>query len=80
MDEDKERGVQFFPDNWTKEDMFDYASGNLAKADEYMKTIKTKNIILFCRIPLALAHRTLHALKNGKEKIEATVDEILKNG
>lgn len=85
MDEDKERGVQFFPENWTREDMFEYASFNLAKADEYMRSIKTKNIILFCRIPLALAHRTLHALKNGKEKIsrqevEATVDEILKNG
>ncbi|MBC5636840.1 MULTISPECIES: phytoene/squalene synthase family protein [Ornithinibacillus] len=84
VDEDRERGVQFFPDNWTREDMFEYASANLAKADEYMKSIKTKNIILFCRIPLALANRTLHALKMGKEKIsrqevEATVDDILKN-
>ncbi|WP_010098321.1 squalene/phytoene synthase family protein [Ornithinibacillus scapharcae] len=82
QEEDADRGVKFFPDTWTRDDMFEYASANLAKADEYMKDIKTKNIILFCRIPLALAHRTLHALKNGQDKIsrqevEATVDEII---
>jgi len=83
-DEDAERGVQFFPDNWTREDMFAYASENLEKADKYMKDIKTKNIILFCKIPLALAHRTLNALKSGQEKmsrqeVEATVEEIIKD-
>src|SRR5699024_9855047 len=40
-DEDAERGVQFFPDNWTRDDMFAYASENLDKADEYMKDIRT---------------------------------------
>jgi farnesyl-diphosphate farnesyltransferase len=84
QEEDLVRGVKFFPDNWSRKDMFQYAEENLAKADEYMKSIKTKNIILFCRIPLALAYRTLHALKSGKEKIsrqevETTVNEILNN-
>ncbi|GGA77754.1 squalene/phytoene synthase family protein [Ornithinibacillus halotolerans] len=82
QEEDAERGVKFFPDNWTREDMYQYAEENLAKADEYMKSIKTKNITLFCKIPLALAHRTLKAMQDGKEKmtrqeVEATVDEIL---
>lgn len=82
QDEDAERGVKFFPDKWTRDHMFDYATTNLAKADEYMKDINTKNIILFCKIPLALAHRTLQALKNGRDKmsrqeVETTVDEII---
>ena len=80
-DEDKERGVQFFPEGWTREDMFQYAEGNLAKADEYMKSINRRNIKLFCKLPLVLAHKTLKALKSGKEKmtraeVEATVEEV----
>lgn len=80
-DEDKERGVQFFPEGWTREDMFRYAEGNLAKADEYIKSINRKSIVLFCKLPLALAHKTLKALKSGKEKmtraeVEATVEEV----
>jgi farnesyl-diphosphate farnesyltransferase len=82
QEEDKERGVSFIPEGWTRDDMFDYAWGNLEKADEYMKELETKNIILFCKIPLALAKKTLTAMDEGKEKmtrveVEATVDEIL---
>lgn len=81
-DEDAERGVRFFPDAWTRADMFAYAEENLSKAEAYMKQISTKNIILFCKIPLALAQRTLKALKSGKEKmsraeVESTVDQII---
>ena len=80
-DEDSERGVQFFPEGWTREDMFHYAEGNLSKADEYIKNINRKSIVLFCKLPLALAHKTLKALKSGKEKmtraeVEATVEEV----
>lgn len=82
VDEDAERGVGFFPDEWTKKEMFAYAEANLQKADKYMTQISTKNILLFCRIPLALAHKTLNALKSGKEKmsrdeVEETVDKII---
>ncbi|MFC4024833.1 squalene/phytoene synthase family protein [Oceanobacillus longus] len=82
-DEDAERGVRFFPDGWTRDDMFVYAEDNLNKADQYMKQIETKNILLFCKIPYELANRTLKALKSGKEKIsrvevETTVDQIIK--
>lgn len=81
-DEDAERGVRFFPNNWSRDDMFVYAKENLNKADEYMKDIQTRNIKLFCRIPLSLAKRTLKALKEGREKmsrgeVEETVDNIL---
>lgn len=82
QDEDAERGVRFIPDGWNRDDMFHYAEENLAKADEYIKMIHTKNILLFCRIPLALAKRTLAALRSGKEKmsrkeVETTVNEII---
>lgn len=81
-DEDAERGVRFFPENWTRDDMFAYAEANLRQGDEYMESIQTKNILLFCKIPLALAKRTLKALKSGKEKISRaevneTVDDII---
>ncbi|RNF38549.1 squalene/phytoene synthase family protein [Planococcus salinus] len=80
-DEDLERGVLFVPEGWTRDDMFNYANENLAKADEYVKSIKNKRILMFCKVPLALAHRTLKALKSGREKIsrievEGIVDQL----
>ncbi|GKV68193.1 hypothetical protein NCCP2716_06910 [Sporosarcina sp. NCCP-2716] len=82
QDEDAERGVRFLPEGWTREDLFDYAKANLAMADEYMKSIQTKNIILFCKIPLALAKKTLSAMERGEEKmkrdeVNETVEAIL---
>ena len=76
-----ERGVSFVPDGWTRTELFAYAEENLAKADLYMKDVHKRSIKLFCRLPLALAHKTLQALKEGREKVsraevEATVEEI----
>lgn len=85
QDEDMaERGVSFVPNGWTRNDLFDYADENLAKADLYMKDLNKRTIILFCRLPLALAHKTLKALKEGREKIsreevEMTVEEVQKD-
>ncbi|MEN1968108.1 phytoene/squalene synthase family protein [Lentibacillus sp. N15] len=81
QDEDSERGVHFVPDGWTREDLFTYTERNLALADAYMKDISNRNILLFCRIPLALAKRTIKALQQGREKIsrdevETIVEEI----
>lgn len=83
-DEDMdERGVNFVPEGWTRDDLFDYARGNLKEADEYIKQITTKNIRLFCKIPLRLAKHTLKTMESGKEKmsrqeVEAVVSEIKK--
>lgn len=76
-----ERGVSFVPDGWDRSELFKYAEENLAKGDEYMKSLHKKTIVLFCRLPLALAHKTLKALKDGREKItraevEQTVKEV----
>lgn len=70
--EDAERGVDFFPEGWDLDRMFRYAEENLAQADEYMKAIQTKTIWNFCNIPLALAHSTLDALQEGREKLTRT--------
>lgn len=76
-----ERGVSFVPDGWGRPELFAYAAENLAKADEYMKSINKRTVLLFCRLPLALAHKTLKALRDGREKVsraevEQTVEEI----
>lgn len=81
--EDAERGVQFIPEGWTRGDMFTYAKDKLRQADEYMKDIQTRNILLFCKIPLELAKKTLKTMESGKEKmsrqeVETTVDKIMK--
>lgn len=82
QDEDKEtRGVSFVPEGWTRDELFAYAEENLQKADLYMNEINKRSILLFCRLPLALAHKTLKALKDGKEKmsreeVEKTVEEV----
>jgi len=81
QDEDSERGVSFMPEGWTREDLFKYAEENLAKADEYNKSIKMRSILMFCKIPLALAHKTLDAMRKGhvkmtRSEVEQTVEEV----
>ncbi|WP_421383162.1 squalene/phytoene synthase family protein [Bacillus salacetis] len=76
-----ERDVSFVPDGWNRAKLFEYADENLAKADEYMKSLQKRSILLFCRLPLALAHKTLKAMKEGQEKmtraeVEQTVKEV----
>lgn len=71
-DEDLMRGVDFFPDGWTKEEMFSYAKRNLSLADAYIKEIQSRPILEFCKIPLILAHGTLDALLAGKSKLSRT--------
>lgn len=74
----EERGVSFMPEGWTRDDLFVYAHENLAKGDEYLKSIKTRTITLFCKIPLALAKRTLKAMEEGKEKMSRVeVEEVV---
>lgn len=76
-----ERGVRFIPDGWTRDDVFNYARENLQLADQYIEQINTRTITLFCKIPLALAKRTLKTMEDGNEKmsrqeVEAVVEEI----
>ncbi len=67
--EDRVRGVDFFPDDWTLEQMYDYARYNLSLADRYTDVLPKGPTLDFCRIPLALAHATLEAMERGEEKL-----------
>ncbi|WP_088243987.1 squalene/phytoene synthase family protein [Calothrix rhizosoleniae] len=67
--DDLERGVNFFPNGWTKEDMQMYARRNLSLADAYTKALSQGPAFNFCIIPLTLAHATLDVLILGKPKL-----------
>ncbi|MFO5528472.1 MAG: squalene/phytoene synthase family protein [Cuspidothrix sp.] len=67
--EDLTRGVNFFPMGWNNENLQDYARRHLILADAYTNSLLDGPALQFCQIPLALAHGTLDALANGKEKL-----------
>lgn len=67
--EDKLRGVSFFPEGWQLEDMFEYARYNLSLGDAYTNSLPRGPAQQFCQIPLTLAHATLTVLKLGKPKL-----------
>ncbi|MEM9568876.1 MAG: phytoene/squalene synthase family protein [Cyanobacteria bacterium P01_E01_bin.34] len=67
--EDGVRGVSFFPDDWTVDNMQAYARYNLSLADRYTDSLPKGPTLDFCRIPLTLAHATLDALERGEEKL-----------
>ncbi|MEL6161699.1 MAG: phytoene/squalene synthase family protein [Cyanobacteria bacterium J06623_5] len=67
--EDLLRGVDFYPDGWTDSDLQHFARRNLKLADAYTAKLPEGPALIFCRIPLALAHATLDALSEGKEKL-----------
>lgn len=67
--EDLTRRVDFYPKGWTDDDMQRYARHNLSLADAYTAALPEGPALRFCQIPLALAHGTLDALSQGKEKL-----------
>lgn len=81
-DEDMDdRGVSFVPNGWTRDHLFAYADYNLEKADAYIETLTERSTILFCKLPLAFAHKSLDAMKKGRAKmsrkeVEQTVKEV----
>jgi farnesyl-diphosphate farnesyltransferase len=67
--EDRDRGVSFYPEGWTRNDMDAYARRNLALADQYIAALPDGPALQFCKIPLILAHGTLDKMATGKEKL-----------
>jgi farnesyl-diphosphate farnesyltransferase len=70
--EDLQRGVDFFPEGWTISQVYAYAERNLLLADAYTAALPSGPALDFCKIPLVLAHGTLNAMANGKEKLSRT--------
>ena len=67
--EDKARGVDFFPNNWDTRQMQAYARHNLHLADCYTKSLPPGPVFDFCQIPLTLAYGTLKVMALGQEKL-----------
>lgn len=67
--EDFKRGVNFFPEGWSTTNLQEYARRNLVLANAYTQSLPKGPALDFCQIPLTLAHGTLDALANGKEKL-----------
>lgn len=67
--DDLRRGVDFFPDDWTTEQMFGYARRNLELASEYIRDLPDGPVREFCHLPHALADATLDALASGQPKL-----------
>jgi len=67
--EDKTRGVDFFPKNWDAPKMQAYARHNLHLADCYTKSLPPGPVFDFCQIPLTLAYGTLKVMTLGQEKL-----------
>ncbi len=76
--EDKTRGVDFFPTGWTAEQVYNYARQNLELADAYTAALTIGPALDFCRIPLTLAHATLNAMAQGEAKLSrSTVIDLV---
>jgi len=71
-EEDLERGVDFYPEGWTDEQMFEYAEKNLNEFDAYAQSLPKTTFMKFVSIPRALAYATLQALQTGREKLSRT--------
>ena len=67
--EDLGRGVDFFPDGWTTDQLQSYSRRNLALAEAYVQELPPGPALNFCKIPFVLATATLDALANGELKL-----------
>ncbi len=68
-EEDVERGVNFFPEGWTDQQMQQYARSKLTQASAYARTIPAAPFEALIHIPLTLATATLDALLRGESKL-----------
>jgi farnesyl-diphosphate farnesyltransferase len=70
--EDRTRGIDFFPDGWTIDQMQVYARRNMKLADAYTDSLPPGPAFNFCEINRTLAYATLNALAEGQEKLTRT--------
>ncbi|MEN9518546.1 MAG: hypothetical protein RLZZ381_1134 [Cyanobacteriota bacterium] len=70
QEEDIQRGVSFIPDDWTNQDVQNYARQQLKQASLYIESLPQGSPALsFCQIPYILAKGTLDAIAIGKSKL-----------
>lgn len=68
-EEDLARGVDFFPTEWGRQQMWQYAWNQLAQVEAYALSIPVAPFEALIHIPLALAKATLDAMARGEDKL-----------
>lgn len=68
-EEDLFREVDFYPKNWTTQDLHCYVRRQADLADAYMMQLPPGPVREFCRIPLVLAKATLDTMLSGQPKL-----------
>lgn len=68
-EEDLFREVDFYPKNWTTQDLHCYVRRQADLADAYMMQLPSGPVREFCRIPLVLAKATLDTVLSGQPKL-----------
>jgi farnesyl-diphosphate farnesyltransferase len=68
-DKDLQRRVDYYPQGWTREQMFAYARHNLELAREGVQVMPRDAFKYLVEIPLLLAEATLDVLDRGQEKL-----------
>lgn len=69
-EDDLERGVDFYPQDWNRAQMICYARRQLAAARRYTEKLAEGCAVrAFCIVPLNLAEATLDAIEEGREKL-----------
>lgn len=67
--EDLSRGVDFFPADWTSDDLHGYILRQARLADAYLDQLSPGPVREFCRVPLVLAKATLEKIAGGRSKL-----------
>ncbi|GAC1383366.1 MAG: hypothetical protein NVSMB33_11280 [Ktedonobacteraceae bacterium] len=75
--DDLARGVDFFPHDWTHQQMHHYARQHLSLAETYARTHAANAFSAFVAIPLTLALATLDALARGESKLSRSAVKAL---
>jgi farnesyl-diphosphate farnesyltransferase len=68
-DEDLRRQVDYYPQGWSREQMFAYARRNLSLARAGVQAMPRDAFKYLVEIPLLLAEATLDVLERGQEKL-----------
>src|SRR5690606_38477875 len=69
-EDDLERGVDFYPQDWNTAQMIGYARRQLAAARHYTEKLAEGCAVrAFCIVPLNLAEATLEAIEGGRGKL-----------
>ncbi|MFJ2738342.1 squalene/phytoene synthase family protein [Streptomyces sp. NPDC087440] len=74
--DDLARGIDFFPDGWTTDDMCRYVRRHLPAAQAYTASVPAGPVHAFCATTIDICTATLAALQGGTRVDRATITAI----